>query len=252
MKNMKTIAKGLAAITLFSLMNSFGVTAQDMNAGVSQPQNTNAPVKEEDSKRNSGIKRGEFGIRYMTTLTKVDVRTYKGEVVKGTLTMQQGFGIRLAYNVNKHFGVETEVNYYQVSQKYADRGLNRKVTIRYLQIPVLLSLNSDRTQLVNLNVVAGPQFGVNIGTSIKGTGNETSDTLRAVVAVEQGDVGFAYGAGLEFALNKGHSMRLDVGYRGFYGLVDLNTAQSGSSTYNVITKISRNRNGAYLGFTVLF
>ena len=56
MKNMKTIAKGLAAITLFSLLNIFGVTAQDTNAGASQPQNTNAPVKEDDSKRNTGIK----------------------------------------------------------------------------------------------------------------------------------------------------------------------------------------------------
>ena len=57
MKNMKTIAKGLAAVTLFSLMNSFGLTAQDTNA-----------QEKGDSKRNTGIKRGEFGIRYMTTL----------------------------------------------------------------------------------------------------------------------------------------------------------------------------------------
>ena len=64
--------------------------------------------------------------------------------------------------------------------------------------------------------------------------------------------GVAYGAGLEFALDKAHTVRLDLGYRGFYGLVDADGYKSNADTYNVIVTAKRKTNGAYIGFTVLF
>jgi hypothetical protein len=198
------------------------------------------------------LRMGEFGIRYMPTFTSLDLKTFNGDVIKGSATMQHGFGIVLAINTSKHVGLQGEINYYQVSQSYKDMNLDREVNIHYINIPLLLSLNTNKAGRVNLNFVAGPQFGINVGSNMKVTGNENAETIHAVVAVKKGDVGFAYGAGFEFALNANHTSRLDLGYRGFYGLVDMNGTNTGTDTYNVIVKASRKTYGAYIGFTFLF
>lgn len=209
-------------------------------------------VKERTERVRPPLRRGEFGIRYMPTFSAIDLRTYNGEVVKGSATMGHGAGIMLGFNIGKNVGLQAEVNYYQVTQSYKDRNLNREVNVSYLNIPLLLSLNTNKTMPVNLNIVAGPQFGINIGSTIKTTGGENADALQAVVGLKQGDVGLAYGAGLEFALNRNHTTRLDLGYRGFYGLVDANATDNGNNTYNVIVKASRRTYGAYIGFAFLF
>jgi hypothetical protein len=210
-------------------------------------------VKLKSEKEKPSLRVGEFGIRYMPTFSSMNLRTYNGDVVEGSATMSHGFGVMLALNLGHNVGLQAEVNYYETSQSYKDRNLDRVVGISYLNIPLMLSLNTDKTMPVNLNVVAGPQFGINVGSSIKTTGgNDNSDSLRAVIAVKQGDVGLAFGAGLEFALNKDHTCRLDLGYRGFYGLVDMNGGSTGNNTYNVVVKASRKTNGAYIGFTFLF
>jgi hypothetical protein len=158
----------------------------------------------------------------------------------------------LAVNLSKHFGIQGEVNYYQVSQSFRDQDLTNKVKIRYLDIPLLISLNTNKEKMVNFNVVAGPQFGLNIGASIKSSGTGDPEDLDAVVAVKKGDVGLAYGAGFGFALNSDHSVRLDIGYRGFYGLVDIDADKTGDNSYNVIAKASRKTNAVYAGLTFLF
>jgi outer membrane autotransporter protein len=194
----------------------------------------------------------EFGIRYMPTFSSLDLKNYNGDVVVGTANMQQGFGVMLGMNVSPHVGFQGEINYNQVSQSYKDVNLDRVVKIRYLNIPLLLSLNTNKAAPVNLNIVVGPQFGINVGSKMTESGNGNTTNLQAVVAVKKGDVGLAYGAGLEFALNPDHTCRLDVGYRGFYGLVDMNANSVGSDSYNVIVKASRKSNGAYIGLAFLF
>jgi hypothetical protein len=196
--------------------------------------------------------RFEFGIRYMPTFTAMDFKTYDGGVVQASATMSNGFGVMMAFNLSSHVGLQGEINYYEANQSYVDRSINYEVKIQYLNVPLLLSLNTDKSMPVNLNFVAGPQFGFNVGSSVNSSGSEGSDTLNIVAAVKPADIGFAYGAGLEFALNSGHSIRLDVGYRGFYGLVDMNSTSTGSDSYNIIVSTSRKTNGGYLGLTFLF
>ncbi|MGZ4089491.1 MAG: porin family protein, partial [Bacteroidia bacterium] len=212
------------------------------------------PVEEEPKKEIPDLRRGEFGIRYMPTFSSLSLRTYNGDVVDGELTMSQGYGVMFGLNFDRHVGIQAEVNYSQITQKYKDRGLERQVDISYINIPVMLSLNTDKRLPVNLNVVAGPQFGVNVGSSVKTTGTASTDTLKATVAVKPGDVGFAYGAGLEFALNKIHTVRLDLGFRGFYGLVDMNATNTSNNpdTYNILVKASRKTYAGYIGLTFCF
>ena len=189
----------------------------------------------------------------MPTFSSLTVRTYEGDVVQGETTMSNGYGGIIGFN-GKHIGLQGEVNYLKISQKYKDRNLDRVVDISYLNIPVLLSLNTDKSKMINWNVVAGPQFGINAGAKTSSSGGESTDTLKAVVAIKKGDIGLAYGTGLEFMLNAKRSVRLDLGFRGFYGLVDMRDTSTDNdpNTYNVIVKASRKTYGGYIGFAFLF
>ncbi|MCW3078173.1 MAG: hypothetical protein JWO32_2782 [Bacteroidetes bacterium] len=221
---------------------------------VAQPQPVDQP-SETPKDNTPDLRRGEFGVRYMPTFSSLSVRNSSGDVIEGEMSMSQGYGIMMGFNFDRHIGIQAEINYNQTSQKYKDKGLDRQVDISYLNIPVMLSINTDKRLPVNLNFVVGPQFGFNVGSAIKSGGTAAgTETVHAVVAVKQGDVGAAYGAGLEFALNKAHTLRLDLGFRGYYGFVDISGSNPSNSpdTYNVIVKASRRTYAGYLGLTFCF
>jgi hypothetical protein len=209
-------------------------------------------VKEERVKEQPPLRKGEFGLRYMPTFQRLSFYTTSGETVQGEISVAHAFGIMFGHNFNKNIGLQAEVNYYEMQQKYRDKSLERQVNLSYLNIPVLLSVNTDKTKMVNWNFVAGPQFGLNIGSSVNTYGTGETETLQATVGAKGGDVGLAYGTGLEFMLNKQHTWRLDAGYRGLYGFVDMRATETGPNTYNVLVKGSRKTHAAYLGITALF
>jgi hypothetical protein len=192
----------------------------------------------------------EMGFHYMPTFYSLNFRTSNGEIVKGSVTMSQGFGGMMAFNISQHIGFQGEVDYYKASQRFKDVDINQDVEIKYLNIPMLLSLNTNKTARVNLNAVLGPQFGINIGSNIHSSGS--NGTTTATLATKKGDVGAAFGAGLEFALNEAHSVRLDLGYRGFYGFVKMDANKTSTDSYNVIIDANRKTNAAYVRLTILF
>lgn len=200
----------------------------------------------------NSLRRTEFGIRYMPTISSIDLKTYNNDIIKGSVSINHGFGIMVSFNLTKHFGIQGEVNYYQVSQTLRDLDLSNEVNIKYLNVPVLLSINTNKEKRLNFNLVAGPQFGINAGAKIKSTGTVNPENVRAVVALKKGDVGIAYGAGFEFAVNNSHTVRLDFGYRGFYGMVDINASKTADNTYNLVAKASRKTNVIYAGVAFLF
>lgn len=250
MKLSKIIAIQLLGLVCFSTY-----AASDSENDSTQVNQSPKQVKIENTKEAGNeeeLRHLEFGIRYMPTFSSIDVHTYDGGVVEGSLTMSHGFGVMTALNLTKHIGVQAEVNYYQLNQKYADRTFNNDLTINYLNIPVLLSLNTNKEARVNFNIVAGPQFGLNVGSKIETSDTNNQDSIKAVVGIRKGDVGVAYGAGLEFALNQSHTFRLDVGYRGFYGLVNMDTSSPQQGTYNVLVSASRKTYGGYIGLAWMF
>ncbi len=213
-----------------------------------------APATTDDSNEHKEhVRKTELGFRYYPTFSALRVRTYDNQTVDGKLTMSNGFGAFIGHNFNHHVGLILEVDYNQVSQKYKDRNLDRRVNVSYLNVPILLSLNTDKAKCVNWNFVAGPQFGLNIGSDVS---EAPGDTVRATVAAKGGDVGLAYGTGLEIALNREHTVRLDFGYRGFAGLVDMAAQQTSSTnnsaSFNVLMSARRNYHAGYIGLTFMF
>lgn len=199
------------------------------------------------------FKSGEIGVRFMPTFSKFDLRNTNGDIVEGELALSYGYGGLLAVT-GKHVGLQLEVMYNPVSQKYKDQQLERTVNINYLNIPLLLTLNTNKSKPVNFSVAVGPQLGINTGSKISTTGNGDVDTVRAVVALKQSDVGVAYGAGVEFCLNPMRTVRLNLGFRGVYGLIDIsdNSKTKATGSYFIIDKTNRESYAGYLGLSFMF
>ncbi|HTF04908.1 MAG TPA: porin family protein [Bacteroidia bacterium] len=201
-----------------------------------------------------GFHHMEIGFRFMPTFSAFDVRTSDNGVVRGTLTMGYGYGGLIGVNFNEHVGMQAEVIYLAMSQKYRDNGLDRTVKLNYVNIPLLLSLNTNKSSPVNLNFVAGPQIGINVGSEVTSSGGSQSDTITAIVAVKQGDLGFAYGAGLEFGLGANRNAHIDVGFRGVFGLIDISDKSQSTTTneYYVLDRAHVQSYAGYIGLTLAF
>jgi len=190
----------------------------------------------------------------MPTFSSLKLQNASGNTIKGEFVLSYGGGAILGLNFNNNVGLEIECIYNNLSQKYKDQDLERKIHINYLNVPLLLSLNTGRANTVNLNVVAGPQLGVNLGSSVTTSGSEGVDTVQAVLAVKKSDFGFAYGAGLDFGLNKSKTARLDIGFRGVFGLININDKSKSIETnqYYILEKAHIETYSAYIGFLILF
>lgn len=204
---------------------------------------------------NGTAQKGEFGIRVMPTFSSFSAQSSSGGTIKGEVTLGYGFGALLGFNFTEHVGVQVEGIYTSISQKYVENDQEHKVHLKYINIPLLLSLNTGKLNPINLNAVLGPQLGLSAGSSIdsSGSGDGTTSTT-AVVSVKRGDIGFAYGAGLDFGLNPLNTLRLSIGFRGVYGLLDIsdNSRTIANDSYYILDKTNVKTYAGYLGFSILF
>jgi len=141
----------------------------------------------------------ELGFRYKPSFSSIDIRLATGGVIKGNLENQLGFGTMLAYHFTAHIGLQTEVDYFELSQTFLDGDMRLRVDLGYMNIPILVPISTNKLNWLNWNFVVGPQLGLNVGTKLNNT--SSSDSSKAVIDVKSGDIGFAYGTGLEVALN---------------------------------------------------
>lgn len=195
-----------------------------------------------------------LGIRFMPTTSNIKVQNSDGNSVKGDVVLSYGYGGLLGFNFTKHVGLQLEVLYSTLSQKYADHTLDREIDINYVNVPLLLSLNVNRTNAFNINLVVGPQLGINVGSSVttRGTANGNTNT-KAVLAVKENDLGIAYGGGVDFGLNAARTIRFDIGFRGVNGLIDVSDRSEKLETgsYYILQKKRTQTYAGYIGFTFL-
>jgi hypothetical protein len=193
-----------------------------------------------------------LGIRFMPTFTVLDYAEVDGSTVETTMVLGYGFGGVLGVNLSEHIGLQGEVIYSSLSQKYKIADQVNTVKLRYINVPLLLAINTGTDKPVNFNVVVGPQLGFNVGSNVDSEADGTgTDTVHAVVAVKKGDLGFAYGAGLDFG---GDAMRLSIGFRGVYGLIDISDNSNNITTneYYVLDRAHVKTYAGYIGLTFGF
>jgi hypothetical protein len=196
-----------------------------------------------------GEKKVEFGLRFMPTLSSFQMKNSAGSSVTTKGIVGLGVGGFLGYNFSQNIGIQAEVIYNSISQKHTETNVEQKVNLRYVNIPLLLSLNTGKYKLVNLNIVAGPQIGISAGSTLFTSGTSNND---AVLAVKKGDLGFAYGGGFDIGLMR--NFRLGLGFRGVYGLFDIsdNSATLVSNNYYILDKAHVKTYSGYVGLSYLF
>lgn len=203
---------------------------------------------------NLSAQKAEFGLRFMPTFSSMDVKTTDGGVTKAEGEFGYGVGGFLGYNFSEHIGIQGEVIYNTLNQRFTDNGVQHKINMKYINIPLLFSINTGKTKPVNLNAVVGPQIGLSAGNKFSTSGGDGSVTTTAVWSVKKSDFGFAYGAGVDFGLNTAYTARLGIGYRGVRGLVDIsdNSQTIAGDSYFVLDRTTINTNAAYIGLSILF
>jgi len=186
-----------------------------------------------------------IGFRFMPTFTSLDFHKSEEGPLETTLVLDYGFGGLIGVNFSEHVGLQAEVIYLMMSQKYQEhQKAEQTVKLSYINVPLMLVLNTNYNNPVNLNVCFGPQIGINTGSKIESGESNGTDTIHAVLAVKPADLGFAYGAGLDF----GHrNFKISVGFRGVYGLLDISD-QSESLTTDEYYILDRSHVKTYSGY----
>jgi hypothetical protein len=192
-----------------------------------------------------------LGLRYMPTFTNFDLKSEDGKPLETSFTLGHGFGALVGYNFNEHFGLQAEVIYTQMAQKYRDASMDQEVKLNYINVPVLFVLRTHYSRPVSFNVVIGPQFSANTGSSFSSTDTPEGDSVHAVLAVKPADIGFAYGAGFDFGSER---VKFSVGYRGVIGLVDISDNSTNITTdqYYILDRSHVNTYAGYVGLTFGF
>lgn len=196
----------------------------------------------------------EIGIRFMPTFSAFKLESSSNRTISSEVTLGLGVGGMLAYNFNNHVGMQVEVIYNTLSQKFKDQNTYQRIAVNYVNIPILMSLNSGKSKRINLNLVAGPQFGISLGSRIGTINNQSSDSTMYVFVASKNDFGFAYGAGLEVMLNEEKNTRLGVGFRGVYGFSNISDEDSyGSNNSSLFLSNAQVKTySGYLGLSFIF
>jgi hypothetical protein len=247
---MKTLK--IFSITIL-LMCSGKMIAQDANANGSTGDNP-VVTTANSNQENGSFFNWEAGIRFMPVFSSFDVRTVDNGVAKASFAIGYGYGLKLGYNFTEHVGIQTEYMYNTLAQKWRDKSFDRRITLNYINVPVMLSLNTGKDRMANLNFVLGPQFGLNVGSDLDAGGSGGVDSVTAILAVRKGDIGIAYGLGGEFRFGAETNWQFDVGFRGVYGLLDISDKSKTITTneYYILDRAHVKTYGAYVGVAYLF
>jgi opacity protein-like surface antigen len=211
-----------------------------------------AEARQDDDSKKDDYSKFYLGARFMPTFTQFDVKTLENGTAKTSFVVGYGVGGFLGVNFSRNVGMQLEVIYSSLSQKFTDRNEERRIDLSYVHIPLLLVLNTDVSKPVNLNIAVGPQIGINTGSSVDTEGSNGVDTVQAVIAVKPADFGLAYGAGLDFMLTP--SLTLDLGFRGVYGILDISDDNKTNTTnqYYILDRSHVKTYAGYAGLKLLF
>jgi len=190
-----------------------------------------------------------LGFEFLPTFTHFNVAPVEGGVYTTHFVLGYGGGLILGHNFTDHFALQGEVLYNALSQKYTDEAnIERHIDLQYINVPLLMVFNTNSSKAVNLNLAVGPQIGINVGGKIKDSGAPSGvDTVGAVLAVKTGDLGIAYGAGLDFGSGP---VVFGIGYRGVLGLIDISDDNQSTTTSQYYV-LDRAHVSTYAGYVAL-
>ena len=193
----------------------------------------------------------EIGLRILPTFASFNLKTANGTAAANESSHAYGYGVSLGYNFSNHAALGCDVIYNTYSKEYMDNNMKREVNIKYINVPVLFSLSTNKSIPVNFNIVVGPQAGFNAGSSTHITRGAESDSLRGILSMKSVNFAIAYGAGLDFAFSKSHRIHAGIGFRGTYGLTKMNDNEQTTSpgSYYILDNTSIKTYSGYASLT---
>lgn len=247
MKTIKIILGSTLMLSFFTIDSKAQKPDSGSADSISQKTTSIIIVKEAESPTETGT---HLGFRIQPTVGSFQVQNANNATIKGIAMNSYGYAASLNFYVGNFVGFHIEAIYSQLAQKYSEATIDRTIKISYINIPLLLSLNTNYGRPVNFNVAFGPQLGISTGAKLETTNNNGSVANQAVLRVKPGDVGIAYGAGLDFALGAERLFHINLGFRGVYGLVDINNSDVSTLTagqYFILQKANVRTYAGYLG-----
>ena len=160
----------------------------------------------------------------------------------------------LGFNFSNHVGIQGELIYSSISKIVGDFNVERKINFMVCKHSNLAFAHTGKSKVINLNVVAGPQIGFNVGNSLTMSGANDISNPQPVLSVKKNDFGFAYGAGIDFGLNTAHTVRLGLGYRGVIGSWCQRQKQICNNRFLLCIWLNscQKTNSVYIGLSILF
>ena len=246
---------------LFAIVLYFTATSQTVpsiaEGNPSAIKNTIAQTSANDENTfNENPYKFLFGVRVMPVISSIHVSAMPGGVIEPSSMMGYSYGGFLGYNLSNYIGLQVEAQYSSLSQKYRDRCYDRTVTLNYVDIPLILTVNTGINDPVNIHFDIGPQLSLQSGNHLKTTGNAVGegDELEAVLNTMNYDYGISCGVGTDIALNSSRSMKLSLGYRGFFGLMNIDDKSKpiSNSQYYIFDNSRIRTYSLYAGLTFAF
>ncbi len=139
------------------------------------------------------------------------------------------FGAFAQINITEIFSVQPEILYCQQGNKYETNGVKESRNLDYVNIPVMLQLNTKK----GFSFEAGPEFGFLMSAKYKEDGKVISDIKK-----EFKSSNFSLGVGLVYRMKFG----LGFGFRYCIGLSNISTA----------TNITEKNTGGQIGLSYKF
>lgn len=192
-----------------------------------------------------------YGIRYMPIVAELYTKDDQGRIMNRESVFGHGFAGTCEYSLTEHFGVQGELIFNNLRQKFVYNRNKTEFRMNYINVPMLVTFNTDRTLRFNINFAAGPQIGVNVGSKLIGEQPRYSEIPNPALKVKRLDLGFAYGFGFEI-LNANKNMMFNAGFRGYQGFIDLGKDNSAPNSFNIIEDTKLKTFAGYFGVTVVF
>lgn len=143
--------------------------------------------------------------------------------VKQAFDVRYHGGITLRYVIQKHFGLQAEINYTQLGWKETDDNGTFKRRLDYIEIPFLSHLVFGR-KTARAIIHLGPEIRFLAGESVSGDTN--GGTQRALPVARRFDFGLTAGTGLEIKTQKAGFFLLEARYN--FGITDLFDSNPGA------------------------
>ncbi|MGL4994103.1 MAG: porin family protein [Bacteroidales bacterium] len=117
------------------------------------------------------------------------------------------FGLFFSYKFNETLSLQPELLYSMQGVKEDDFGVEAKLNLDYLQIPLMLKLNLIKELYIEL----GPQIGFNTNSKLKGSTSGVEASIDIKEMINPVDVSFAVGVAYDFPIGVTANLRYNAG-----------------------------------------